>query len=236
MSVASRPKREARGGAPEGRAVRRPGRSAHDGGPVALPVEAGDVDPQQRPASLDECRRCGLWKNATQGVGGQGRRAPIMLVGEQPGDKEDLAGLPFVGPAGELLDAALKEAGIPRDEVYITNAVKHFKWEPRGKRRMHKTPGQREVLACRYWLDDELQRIGPRVVVALGATALGAVLPGKKMPLTPNLGKALPAAGHTVVATYHPSYALRTLDRESRRLAFEAIVQALKLARRLERD
>ncbi|WP_144636207.1 UdgX family uracil-DNA binding protein [Bordetella genomosp. 13] len=192
-----------------------------------------DVIPEQQPATLDECRRCPLWKNATQGVPGQGGRAPIMLVGEQPGDKEDLAGLPFVGPAGALLDAALQEAGIARDEVYITNAVKHFKWELRGKRRMHKTPGQREILACRYWLDDELERVKPGVIVALGATALGAVMPGTKTALTPNLGRTLSAGDRKVVPTYHPSFALRTPDREAREHAFQTIVQALKRARRL---
>src|SRR6478609_409990 len=114
------------------------------------------VEPDQTPESLDTCHRCALYNDATQGVPGAGpRHAPLMIVGEQPGDQEDLQGKPFVGPAGAMLDRALEEAGVTRKDVYVTNAVKHFKWEPRGKRRMHKTPAQREIDACHYWMDRE---------------------------------------------------------------------------------
>jgi len=156
-----------------------------------------------------------------------------MLVGEQPGDKEDLAGKPFVGPAGALLDRALVEAGISREDVYVTNAVKHFKWQARGKRRMHKTPAQREIEACHYWLEDELRRFRPRAVVALGATALRSVMQMKSLALTPVLGQVLEHDGLRVVATYHPSFALRAPDKEARRRAYDAIVAALRRAARI---
>ncbi|MDH0738072.1 UdgX family uracil-DNA binding protein [Achromobacter spanius] len=194
----------------------------------------GDINPDQRPASLDDCRRCGLWRNATQAVGGEGgRRATIMLVGEQPGDKEDLAGLPFVGPAGALLDKALAQAGVDRRDVYVTNAVKHFKWQLRGKRRMHKSPAQVEIRACSYWLDQELDDVGPRVIVALGATALGAVMQDAKQTLKAAMGKVLKRGNSRVLATFHPSFALRSPSHESRDAAYQAIVQALARARRL---
>ena len=194
----------------------------------------GDINPDQRPASLDDCRRCGLWRNATQAVGGEGgRRATIMLVGEQPGDKEDLAGLPFVGPAGALLDKALAQAGVDRRDVYVTNAVKHFKWQLRGKRRMHKSPAQVEIRACSYWLDQELDDVGPRVIVALGATALGAVMQDAKQTLKAAMGKVLKRGDARVLATFHPSFALRSPSHESRDAAYQAIVQALARARRL---
>ena len=193
-----------------------------------------EVDPDQQPATLDDCRRCPLWANATQGVPGAGpRRAPIMMVGEQPGDKEDLQGLPFVGPAGALLDDALVEAGVGRKEVYVTNAVKHFKWTPRGKRRMHKTPAQREVDACRYWLDQELQSVGAHVIVALGATALKALLDDAHARLQEHFNKPVRHEGRTVLATWHPSYALRAPEQAARESAYLDIVTALKHARRL---
>jgi DNA polymerase len=193
-----------------------------------------DVDPDQQPATLDACRRCPLWANATQGVPGVGpRHAPIMMVGEQPGDKEDLQGLPFVGPAGALLDDALAEAGIGRGDVYVTNAVKHFKWTPRGKRRLHKTPAQREVDACRYWLDKELDGVGAHVVVALGATALKAVLEDPKSRLQDAIGKVVRHGDRFVVATYHPSFALRAPDADTRDRAYAAIVAALRDAKKL---
>lgn len=195
---------------------------------------APDIDPQQQPARLEDCRRCGLWRDATQAVPGEGRRsASIMLVGEQPGDKEDLAGQPFVGPAGALLDRALRDADVDRKTVYVTNAVKHFKWQLRGKRRMHKTPAQREIEACHYWLEDELRMIKPRVVVALGATALHAVMEAKSLTLTPQLGRVLEHDGLAVVAAYHPSYALRAPGASARRHAYETIVAALAQAARL---
>lgn len=193
-----------------------------------------EIQPDQRPRSLKACRRCGLWRNATQPVPGEGgRRATIMLVGEQPGDKEDLAGQPFVGPAGALLDKAIAQAGLSRDAVYVTNAVKHFKWELRGKRRMHKTPAQSEIAACGYWLEKELASIQPRVIVALGATALGAVMQGGKRTLRDSLGRVFKRGETQVLTSYHPSYALRSPDPESRQAAFQTIVDALAKARRL---
>ena len=190
-----------------------------------------EVIPQQQPATIDECRRCKLWHDATQGVPGAGpRHAPILMVGEQPGDKEDIAGLPFVGPAGALLDDALHDAGVNRDDVFVTNAVKHFKWEPRGKRRMHKTPAQREVSACHYWLEQELASVAPRVVVALGATALKSVMQDGKATLQSVLGTVIDHDGRQVVPTYHPSFALRAPDEATRRAAYDAIVAALKRA------
>lgn len=202
--------------------------------PAAPPPEEDDTDPTQQPASLDACRRCDLWRHATQAVPGEGkRRARIMLVGEQPGDGEDLAGKPFVGPAGKLLDRALEDAGIPRDDVFITNAVKHFKWELRGKRRLHKTPGQREVQACMYWLERELQQEAPAVVVALGATALKALLDDAHARLQDHFNKPVRHDGRMVLATWHPSYALRAPDPAAREHAYLDIVTALKHARRL---
>lgn len=189
---------------------------------------------QQHPSTLDECRRCELWRNATQPVGGQGaRHAKLMLVGEQPGDQEDLSGKPFVGPAGELLDDALDAAGIDRRQVYITNAVKHFKWELRGKRRMHKTPAQKEVAACHYWLETELESVAPDVVVALGATALKSVLQSGSVALKDYMGQPVERDGRWVIATYHPAFALRVPDRDARAAARAAIVDALREAWRL---
>jgi probable DNA metabolism protein len=191
---------------------------------------------EEAPASLDQCRRCDLWRHATQGVGGAGpKRARIMLVGEQPGDQEDLQGKPFVGPAGQLLDRALAQADLDRRKVYITNAVKHFKWEPRGKRRLHKTPAQREVEACAYWLERELAQVKPAVVVALGSTALKAVLGDPRATLKEAVGRAIAHEGRWVVATYHPSYALRVPDAAARQAAFAAMVEGLKQARDLSK-
>ncbi len=193
-----------------------------------------DKPDAQHPSTLDECRRCDLWRNATQPVGGQGaRHAKLMLVGEQPGDQEDLAGRPFVGPAGDLLDAALEAAGIDRRQVYITNAVKHFKWEPRGKRRMHKTPAQKEVAACHYWLEAELESVAPDVIVALGATALKSVLQSGSVALKDYLGQPVERGGRWIVATYHPAYALRVPSSEARAEARQAIIDALLEAKRL---
>lgn len=156
------------------------------------------------------CQACDLYARATQTVFGEGPApASFMLVGEQPGDQEDKLGRPFVGPAGRLLDEALAEAGIPRDDVYVTNAVKHFKWEPRGKRRLHSRPNVAEIHACHGWLEAELRIVAPRVVVCLGATAGRAVL-GRDFKMTRDRGVVFetPWAEH-VVATYHPSAVLR---------------------------
>ncbi|MDR5754143.1 MULTISPECIES: UdgX family uracil-DNA binding protein [unclassified Caballeronia] len=191
-------------------------------------------EPDQEPASLDACRRCPLWKDATQAVPGAGpRHAPLMIVGEQPGDQEDLQGKPFVGPAGAMLDRALEEAGVERKKAYVTNAVKHFKWEPRGKRRMHKTPAQREIDACHYWIEKETGNVGPKVIVALGATALKSVLQSSSAKLQASMGHAIEHDGRVVVATYHPSFVLRAPDPESREKAYRAIVEALREAHKL---
>lgn len=182
------------------------------------------------------CRRCDLWRRATQTVFGEGPAgAEIMLVGEQPGDQEDKAGLPFVGPAGALLRDALREAGLDPADVYITNAVKHFKWTERGKRRIHERPDREEILACRLWLDAEIAGIKPRVLVALGATAASVVV-GSKARVLRDRGKAIPSPLAPVVGvTVHPSSILRAPDSaaraEARRL-FVADLRALTKTRR----
>ncbi|MFX1675781.1 UdgX family uracil-DNA binding protein [Paraburkholderia sp. A2WS-5] len=202
--------------------------------PPSRTRRADEVDPHQQPASLDECRRCGLWRDATQPVpGAGGSPATLMLVGEQPGDKEDQAGLPFVGPAGQLLDAVLEAANIGRETVYVTNAVKHFKWELRGKRRLHKTPAQREVEACAYWLERELARVRPKVVVALGATALRAILHDPHARLNTHMEHTAHVGELAVLATWHPSYVLRAPTPDARERAREQMVQALRRARAL---
>lgn len=184
------------------------------------------------------CRGCHLWRVGTQTVFGEGaRRAALMLVGEQPGDKEDLAGHPFVGPSGALLDSALERAGIARDDAYVTNAVKHFKWVPdgKGKRRIHKTPNAAEVRACHPWLDAELAVVKPRVIVALGATAAKALF-GAKVRVMADRGRVLPTelAGAGFV-TVHPSAVLRTPSGD-RAAAERAFVDDLrKIARYLDR-
>ena len=180
-----------------------------------------------------KCQACDLWANATQTVFGAGSpHARVMLVGEQPGDEEDKKGLPFIGPAGRLLDRALEAAGVDREEVYITNAVKHFKWEARGKRRLHKTPAQREIDACRQWLDRELAALKPQVVVCLGATAAKAVI-SKTFKVSTQRGQFVksPAAPY-VFATLHPSALLRLKDDAEREAAFDAFVKDLQLIKR----
>ena len=177
-----------------------------------------------------ECRGCDLYKTATQVVFGAGPgKARVVFVGEQPGDQEDRQGAPFVGPAGVMLDKALEDAGIPRDDVYVTNAVKHFKWEPRGKRRIHKKPRASEVKACRPWLEAELRAVKPEIVVCLGATAAQSML-GAQFKLMQNRGKLVvsPLAEH-VVATIHPSAVLRAPDSEGRRQAYESLVADLRV-------
>src|SRR5438132_3183980 len=152
-----------------------------------------------------DCQACELWKRGTQTVFGEGSpKAQLMFVGEQPGNDEDLAGLPFVGPAGKLLDRALADAGIDRTGVYVTNVVKHFKWEPRGKRRIHKKPSAREIAACRPWLDAELDVVQPTALVCLGATAAQALL-GREFRVTRHRGKLVDSPlAHFVMATIHP--------------------------------
>ena len=183
------------------------------------------------------CRDCPLWANATQTVFGEGdARARIMIVGEQPGDAEDREGHPFVGPAGRILAQAMEEAGIERRRVYITNAVKHFKWEPRGKRRLHKTPAQREIEACYQWLERELQAVQPKLVVALGATAAKALL-GPRFRITQARGKVQRREGlPDVIATWHPSFLLRTRDRPGGEEAYGQFVDDLRAASRYLQD
>jgi uracil-DNA glycosylase family protein len=177
------------------------------------------------------CRACQLWKNATQTVFGEGPQdAPMMLVGEQPGDKEDLAGRPFVGPAGQLLDRALKEAGIERSTVYITNAVKHFKFLARGKIRLHQKPTTPEIKACRQWYEHELAAIKPDLVVAMGATAAQGVF-GKLTPINKNRGHPIDLdKGIKALVTVHPSYLLRQPNADAKAREYARFVDDLKLA------
>jgi len=176
------------------------------------------------------CRGCHLWENATQTVFGEGARtADVMLVGEQPGDQEDLAGKPFVGPAGRILDQALEEAGIDRRQAYVTNVVKHFKWQPRGKRRIHQKPNWSEMAACRPWLDAELEVVEPDVVVCLGATAAQALI-GRDFRVSRQRGELVdsPLARY-VLATVHPSSILRQRDDASREAEYAAFVEDLRV-------
>src|SRR6266481_3494261 len=176
-----------------------------------------------------ECKACHLYKRATQTVFGEGPRdAAIMLVGEQPGDYEDQEGKPFVGPAGKIMDQALEEAGIDRKEVYVTNAVKHFKWESRGKRRIHQKPNSREIAACRPWLEAELRLVKPKLLVCLGATAAQAVF-GPLFRVTRERGKVLSSRfAPKVLATVHPSSLLRQSDEESRQREYKRFVLDLR--------
>jgi uracil-DNA glycosylase family protein len=196
------------------------------------------VDPEKpaagklpQKADIDACRGCDLWKRATQGVAGEGsRKARLMLVGEQPGDEEDKQGKPFVGPAGKLLRRCLDEAGIAPADFYLTNAVKHFSWEPRGTRRIHKTPAQREIAACREWLDRELASVRPAVIVALGATALRAIT-GARVTITAARETELHHPhGARIIATYHPSAVLRAPDDDARAKLMQVLVNDLKRA------
>jgi DNA polymerase len=179
----------------------------------------------------DDCRACPLWKNATQTVFGEGPlHAQAMLVGEQPGDKEDLAGKPFVGPAGRLLDRALEEAGVDRRKVYVTNAVKHFKFVPRGKIRLHQKPTPPEIKACRQWYERELATIKPALVVAMGATAAQCVL-GKITPINKNRGHLIDLEeGARALVTVHPSYLLRLPDAQAKAREYDRFVDDLKMA------
>jgi uracil-DNA glycosylase len=209
--------------------------------PAGHPAEAWSPrDDLRRVAdAVDACRACDLWARATQGVFGEGRRgATIVLVGEQPGDREDLVGRPFVGPAGVMLDKALEDAGIDRAQVYVTNAVKHFKWKPSGKRRLHEKPNAREVKACRPWLDLELDAVAPRVVMPLGATAASALL-GPSFRITQQRGQVIRPdagldggrdAGPEYVASFHPSAILRAPDAEARETMYAALVADLRVA------
>ncbi len=206
---------------------------------------ASQVSAQERPApandspfgslsaarkAAEHCERCPLYRNATQTVFGEGPvHASVVFVGEQPGDQEDLAGKPFVGPAGQLFDRALAEAGIDRSRVYVTNAVKHFKFEPRGKRRIHKKPSNSEIEACHWWLENELRLLEPQLAVALGATAARA-LTGRDTVISRTRGKLMALRdGVEGFITVHPSFLLRLPDAESKAREFERFVADLKL-------
>jgi DNA polymerase len=200
-----------------------------EGPPAAELVPPGGSLDQVREAA-DGCRACELWRKGTQTVFGEGRRqARPMLIGEQPGDAEDEEGRPFVGPAGRLLDRAMVEAGIDRDEAYVTNVVKHFNWEEtRGKRRIHKKPNLGHITACRPWLDAELSIVRPRVVVLLGSTAAQSLM-GRDFRVTQRRGQVLePEFAPLAVATVHPSSVLRARDEEERRTAMAAFVDDLR--------
>jgi DNA polymerase len=206
-----------------------------DEGDEGSPQGAADFLPKKPSlpaarAAAARCRGCGLYRHATQTVFGEGADdAEVMLVGETPGDREDLAGRPFVGPAGQLLDRALAAAGIDRKTVYVTNVVKHFKWEPRGKRRLHKRPMPGEIGACLPWLRMEIALVRPQVIVCLGATA-GQALLGSKFSVTRERGRYLPSPlAPFVLATLHPSALLRIREQGERRKAFERFVADLEL-------
>lgn len=209
--------------------VTRTGQSDGEQARTAAPLIPANPTLEKLRDAARTCRACDLWERATQTVFGEGvEKARVMLVGEQPGDREDLAGRPFVGPAGWLLDKALAEAGIAREEVYVSNVVKHFKWEPRGKRRIHKKPNQLEITACRPWLEAELAVVRPQVLVCLGATAAQALL-GKNFRVTQQRGEKIPSPlAPFVTATVHPSSILRAPDDESRRRETELFVADLK--------
>ena len=198
---------------------------------VAAPPQTRSI-PTLRDAAA-KCRACPLWRTGTQTVFGEGsERAALLVVGEQPGDREDVEGHPFVGPAGRILDRALEATGVPRDAVYITNAVKHFKWEPRGKRRLHKTPAQREIEACLPWLEAEVAAVEPRVILCLGATAARAVM-GGKVRVNETRGQPIPSPlGKDVIITIHPAYILRLRSdmEEAFALFVNDVMQAAKLA------
>lgn len=183
-------------------------------------------------ADAADCKACPLWKSGTQTVFGEGPAdAEVMFVGEQPGDQEDLKGKPFVGPAGQLLDRALDEAGIERDRTYVTNAVKHFKFVPRGKRRLHQKPNTSEIKACRQWFDKERAIIKPKLIVALGATAVYQVF-GKTMPIGKNRGRIIDLANNTHgLITVHPSFLLRVFP-EDREREYNAFIRDLKIVNR----
>lgn len=188
---------------------------------------AGGLSELRRTAAT--CKACDLWRGATQTVFGEGRSSAwVMMVGEQPGDKEDLQGHPFVGPAGAVLDKALAAAGIDRDDVYVTNIVKHFKWEPRGKRRIHKKPNAIEVSACRPWLEAEIAAVKPEIIVLLGATAAQGVL-GRSFLVSRSRGQWVPSEWEAqVMATVHPSSILRAPDDQARHAAMSDFVADLK--------
>ena len=204
--------------------------------PTAAPFVPEGANLRALEEAARSCTGCPLFERATQTVFGAGdESARVLLVGEQPGDAEDQQGQPFVGPAGALLDRALAEAGVARGDAYITNAVKHFSWEPRGKRRIHKKPRLSEIKACQPWLEAEIAAVRPRVIVCLGATAVQAVL-GPNVKITEMRGRAVATPRGRVVVARHPSAILRMMSPDERRMAFDELVQDLKLAARLAKE
>jgi len=203
------------------------GRKSQDSAESLIPEKPTLAGLQEAAAN---CKACDLWENATQTVFGEGkRRAKVLFIGEQPGNDEDLQGRPFVGPAGRLLDQALEETGIDRRQTYVTNVVKHFKWEPRGKRRIHKKPNSTEIEACRPWLEAEIAAVQPRVIVCLGATAAQTLL-GREFRVSRQRGQPIPSPlAHTVIATVHPSSILRAPDEQSRRSEMQHFIDDLKI-------
>jgi uracil-DNA glycosylase family protein len=204
---------------------------------LALPLAGGPSPIAILREETRSCRRCDLWQRATQSVFGEGPEdASLVLVGEQPGDSEDVAGRPFVGPAGRVLDRALHAVGIDRTRVYVTNVVKHFKWEPRGKRRLHSKPNGAEIDACRFWLDHEIATLRPNVLVCLGATAAQAIL-GPHFRVTKTRGSWMPSPlAPNVLATVHPSSILRERDESKREAAFQGLVADLAVVAKRLRD
>ena len=201
--------------------------------PKKLSTSAADFLPERRTLSAlreaaRRCRGCDLWMRGTQTVFGEGKpAADVMMVGEQPGNDEDLQGRPFVGPAGKVLDKALQAAGIDRDDVYVTNVVKHFKWEPRGKRRIHKKPSGMQIAACRPWFEEEVRAVKPKVIVCLGATAAQALL-GRAFRVTQARGKPVSTGDIPIIATVHPSSILRAPDDESRHAEMALFIDDLR--------
>ena len=199
----------------------------------ALEIVSGGASLDELARAADKCTACELYRDATQVVFGAGpKSAPLMLIGEQPGDAEDQEGEPFVGPAGSVLADALAEAGIRSEDVYQTNVVKHFRWKPKGKRRLHQTPATRHVRACLPWLEAELAMVGPEVLVCLGAVASQALL-GRSFRVTKDRGKATTWGDFTVVATLHPSAVLRAVEPEDRERLRSSLIEDLVTARRL---
>jgi uracil-DNA glycosylase family protein len=209
-----------------------PPRPVHPSHPAATLAQDGIASLDDLKAATMRCRECPIGEFATQSVIGEGAaKARLMLVGEQPGDQEDVQGHPFVGPAGTLLARALEEVGIARTQVFVSNAVKHFKYELRGKRRIHKSPSQREAAACLHWLEDEIALVRPKAIVALGATAARSLL-GRAVPVLANRGQWLPRPdGRQVLVTVHPSSLLRAASSEDRAAAFAAFTADLAHAR-----
>jgi uracil-DNA glycosylase family protein len=204
--------------------------------PKEIETAAPLIPPRPSVKKLQEaaagCRACHLWKTGTQTVFGEGKQSStVMFIGEQPGNSEDIEGRPFVGPAGALLDKALVEAGIDRSKVYVTNVVKHFKWEPRGKRRIHKKPNALEITACRPWLEAEIRVVKPRAIICLGSTAAQAVI-GPKFKVTLQRGQFVDSPlAEFVTATVHPSSILRAPTDEARRLETKRFIADLKTIR-----